>query len=212
MSTSVTVKGYSTSHSRKESGVYTLTVQKTGQVYVGSTTDIHRRMIQHSHGFRHGTHSNANLREAVSSGGDVILDFTPVDGSLEEIRSAEEDAIKHHLEAGNLLNVSLKPDCPMYGARHSDESKQKIAEANKGKVVSEETKIRRSQSMVGVKHTEMRRRNVSDAKTKYSIEVDGVVYKNAEEAAKALGLKSKGAVRNRCLSPNYPNYSRLDVS
>jgi len=169
-------------------------------------------MIQHNHGFRHGTHSNANLREAVSSGGDVILDFIPVDGSLEEIRSAEGDAIKRHLEAGNLLNVSLKPGCPMFGARHSEESKQKIADANKGKVVSEETRIRRSRSMKGVKHTETRRKNVSDAMTKYSIEVGGVVYKNAEEAAKALGLKSKGAVRSRCLSPNYPNYSRLDVS
>ena len=65
--------------------------------------------------------------------------------------------------------------------------------------------------MKGVKHTETRRKNVSDSMTKYSIEVDGVVYKNAKDAAEALGLKSKGAVRNRCLSPNYPNYSRLEV-
>lgn len=180
-------------------------------MYVGSTTDIHRRMIQHNHGFRHGKHSNTNLRDALVNGGDVILEFTPVTGSLQDIRAAEETAIVQHSEAGKLLNVSLRPDCPMFGAHHSDESKLKIAEANRGKFVSQETKDRRANSLRGVKHTETRKENVSDAKTLYVVVVDGITYKNAVEAAKALGLKSKGAVRNRCMSPNYPNYTRSEM-
>lgn len=211
MTSTVIVKGYETSLSRKEAGVYKLVVPDTGQIYIGSTTDIHRRMIQHRHGFRHGNHSNVNLREALADRNEVVLEFSSIEGSLEDIRAAEETAIRQYVDSGKLLNVSLRPDCPMFGAHHSDESKQKIAIANRGKIVSEETRAKRSSSLMGVKHTHERKQNISDSMTKFSIIVDGVTYKNSEEAAKALGLKSKGAVRNRCMSPNYPNYSRVEI-
>jgi group I intron endonuclease len=200
------IGGYRTSCKRKEQGVYTMSADD--RVYVGSTVDLHRRMIQHRHGAR-TNHFNENLRRVFNSGGEVILDFIPVEGGLDDIREKEAELIALYASEGKLMNISLDPNCPMSGAKHSKESKAKIAESHRGKFVSEETRRRRSQTLMGHDVSDETRTRISNSRTKYRVVIDGVEYSNAVEASEKLGIGDKGLVRYRCISPNYPNYQRI---
>lgn len=45
----------------KKSGLYEIVNSKTGQVYVGSTTDLYERKIAHFADLNKGTHHNSYL-------------------------------------------------------------------------------------------------------------------------------------------------------
>lgn len=203
------ITGYETTYKRKEQGVYTLTSE--GKTYVGSTIDLHRRMIQHRHGARN-KHSNVNLREVFDAGGEVVLDFIPIEGSIEDLRDKEAELIAKHAATGTLMNVSLDPNCPMGGgAKHSVEAKAKIAASQRDRTVSDETRRRQSEALMGHVLADETKAKIAEARTQFRVEIDGVQYASAEEACKKLGLGSRGLVRYRCNSPHYPNYKRTKI-
>lgn len=209
------VIGYKTTFGKKECGVYTFTDTVTGKVYVGSTVNLHRRKIQHLSGLCNNRHFNKSLQDAFNGPGDLELDFIPVDkvlsnsDSLRTIRELERSLIEENLAKGTLMNRSLDPNCPGKGVSPSEETRSKIKVAMTGRYVSDDTRKKRSDTMFGSKHSADRRKNISSAMTKYVVEIDGVRYNNASDAAKKLNIGSSGMVRKRCLSPNYPNYRRI---
>ena len=65
---------------------------------------------------------------------------------------------------GNVGGVRLKgEDNPMYGKHHSEETKKKISEANKGRKVSEETREKLSKAGKGRKVSEEHKKRISKA-------------------------------------------------
>lgn len=79
---------------------------------------------------------------------------------------------------------------PMYGKHLSAEHRQRISEANRGRMVSDETKARMSKAQSN-RSTETRKR-LSDAQAKRPVRCleTGTVYPGISEAARQTGLSS----------------------
>lgn len=75
----------------------------------------------------------------------------------------------------------------------SDEEKRKISEkiskAMKGKVVSEETKLKRSVALKGVKKDDSHKLNLAQSKSKYRYTVDNIIFESTKEVIDYLKTK-----------------------
>lgn len=73
-----------------------------------------------------------------------------------------------------------KKDHPMFGKKHSEESKQKMSEAHKGKKQTEETKQKKSKALKGRKISEEQKQRISQLNSKlYDIKLislDGEIF------------------------------------
>ena len=213
---SLSIIGYQTTHEKIEAGVYVLTHLPSMKLYVGSTVDVHRRMIQHSHGLRHGKHSNRNLQEACDEAPRFNLSFRPAPPNLSKaellnlIRGWEGDLLNQYQHSELLLNIAIDPTCPGKGVSPTSETREKISKSTMGRFVSSETRQKRSEALMGSTFTSVRRSNISESRTKQRVSIGGVVYKNTTEAAQRLGFKCKGSVRFRCLSDNHPDFQFID--
>lgn len=116
-------------------------------------------------------------------------------------------------------------DCNSFGRKHTDESKRKMSEANKGRVHSEESKKRMSEKMKGRKCSEevragRRERMIGDKNPMFGkaiseehrekLRIASSGKKHTEEAKRKMGEKRKGE-----LNPMYgkrgelaPNFGR----
>jgi group I intron endonuclease len=146
----------------KKSGVYRITNQINQKVYIGSAVDLERREKQH---FR-GSH-NFPLRRAMKKYGaenfqfDILVLCEP-----ENLTFVEQDQIDYWKKVKgwkNMYNI-----CPtagsMLGVKHSEETKQKLSEAAKGKQLSEEHKQKISEALKGKKHPMFGRQHSAETK------------------------------------------------
>tara|TARA_B110000467_G_C17976081_1_gene292770 strand:+ start:141 stop:569 length:429 start_codon:yes stop_codon:yes gene_type:complete len=83
----------------------------------------------------------------------------------------DRTGILHTEEARQLMSISrLKQDCPRTGKKHTAESKRKIGEAGKGRIVTEETRRKISETGKG-KHkapkSEEHKRKLSESVRRY---------------------------------------------
>ena len=82
---------------------------------------------------------------------------------------------------------------PMFGQTHSEETRKKQSEANKGKPKSEEHKQKLSEANIGKKHSEERRKKQSEAQKGKNIgkKHSGETKKKQSEAKKSINSKKK---------------------
>ena len=207
------IEGYKPSIENKDKGVYVLTHPSTDTLYVGSTLNMYRRRNAHLSYLCNNEHPNHGLQEKFNSEPRLELTFLPMpDATIEQLRLCEKEVIEEHLKSGKVLNIQPDPTGPvMAGLSPSVETRKKLSEAMTGRFVSDETRMLHRNALLGKEHTEDTKENISSSMTKFSVVVDGIEYKNATEAAIAVGVKSKGVIRARCLSDNYPNYQRVPV-
>jgi group I intron endonuclease len=188
----------------------------TGKEYVGSTVDGYSRFVKHTAALARGEHPNRNFQAAYDESPvfEVEMIQVPPNRSHEEqvsvVRQMEQTLIDQRQGSTLLLNISKDTRSFAKGLRFSEESRAKISKAMKERVVSQETRQRRSATMTGISHTEERKANISISKTKRAVQVADKVYRNVAEAAKELGFANKGSVRFRCLSPSYPDFTFID--
>lgn len=177
-------------------GVYVLKHLATGNFYIGSTADFTRRKAQHLSSLRKGNHANVKLQSSYLASPEVDWEFTPT-SSYEEALVLEHSMIRSNW--GNTL---------LCNEVHYDE---------KGNtVVSDAFKIRMSRAKKGVPQSELNKAALSIARTgrkqtpewvekraettRIKVEVDGVVYNSATEAAVAHGCTVM-TVMNRVRNP-----------
>ncbi len=106
---------------------------------------------------------------------------------------------KHTPETRKILSekAKLRPKRPYIP--HSAETRKKISEKNKGKKQSPESRAKMCISRVGktpslgMRHTDEWKDEARNSKRAYwpIVDSDGVVYKNAKDAARTLGLTSR---------------------
>jgi hypothetical protein len=181
-----------------KTGIYQIKNTITGKVYVGSAINIKNRFLDHKQLLKRQKHHSKKLQHSVNKYGienfvfeiieecekDFLIEreqyyintyesyekgynATPTAGSKLGFKFSEESKKKMR-QSQKGLRAGEKH--PLYGKRHSEETKRKISIKNSGKKASEETKRKMSKSrkgrtpaMLGKKHSEETKRKISKA-------------------------------------------------
>jgi group I intron endonuclease len=188
-----------------KSGIYLIKNTINNKVYVGSAVNIDRRWSQHKHYLKEGKHHSEHLQKAWDKYGEQNFTFDIIEEVsnpehllayeqvyLDYYKSYEGDrgynickvagsslGMKHTEET---INKRSGKNHPFYGKKRllSDEARKKISEANKHRIISEETR----QKMRDRKYSEETRKKMSEARK-------GKKYLWSEEGRKKISEAAK---------------------
>lgn len=143
-------------------GIYTITNSINGKIYVGYSKNIKSRLYKHKYELRNNTHKNKYLQNAYDLNGEKFFKFETLLECNENHLASEE----HYW--CNILNVhnkkygyNLRPTHPDNIQLFSEETRKKMSESAKGKIISLETRERLSKAFKGRKHSEESKKKMS---------------------------------------------------
>jgi len=127
---------------KKTSGIYSITNTVNGRRYVGSTRDYSSRIGTHFWLLRKGKHGNRNLQTDFNECGEAafvaaLIEQVPIELLL--------DTEQKHLDK-NKGGYNIYADSHGRGAKHSQETRAKIGDANRVRIFSQETRDKMSAS------------------------------------------------------------------
>ena len=105
-------------------GIYQITNRTNGESYVGSSKDLYRCKLQHFRALELGIHENRNLQRAVHEHGIAALDFRVIGTCAKEDLIRLEQECMDHLKPE--YNIGTMADKPMFGRKHTTESRARI--------------------------------------------------------------------------------------
>lgn len=162
-------------------------------IYIGKTNNIKRRWRTHRN-----NSENILLNRAIKKYGYEHFSFRVIKSfySEEECYNQEKILIEQLRNSGeNLYNIAeggkgifSGTNHYLYGKHHSDESKRKMSESHKGKILTQEHKNKISQSCKGNFHTEEIKNKISNSK---------IGKKLTQEHKNKIGISSKGRIHNK---------------
>jgi group I intron endonuclease len=138
---------------KRLSGIYRILNKVNGKGYVGSSKILNKRKSSHLWGLRHNKHKNPHLQAAWNQYGEEnfiweILEYCLPDNEILHIRE------QYWMDYYNVCNpekgYNVEPDA--IRRTHSIETRQKIGDGNRGKLVSLETRKKQSEALLGPKH------------------------------------------------------------
>uniref|UniRef100_A0AAU7J830 Homing endonuclease n=1 Tax=Xanthomonas phage MK21 TaxID=3148942 RepID=A0AAU7J830_9CAUD len=145
-----------------QSGIYAIT-SPSGKRYVGSAVNIRKRWWQHRCMLKHDKHHCAALQRAYHKyGGDLMYSVLVLCPKEELIK--EEQWYMDSSEGGTLYNAAPRAGSRL-GARHTEESRQKIRQRRAMQELLEETRKKLSLAGVGRVHSGDTRAKMSKAHT-----------------------------------------------
>lgn len=149
----------------KAPGIYCIRNAVSGRVYVGSAIALATRLIVHEVALRAGKHHSIRLQRSWAKHGAGAFAFTVLE--LVEDVAGLLDREQHwidRLDAASPklgFNVLPKAGSPL-GTTHTEETRQKISAANKGKPKSAETRARQSAAAKARLASDEARQRLSD--------------------------------------------------
>ncbi len=122
------------SHSTSNSGIYIIQNTQNNKIYIGQAQNIQQRWQYHRRSLRGGYHANAHLQRVWSKYGEkifkfLILEYCPV----EQLNEREQHYLDIYMPKGACYNISVDAASPMRGRSISEETRQKMSEANRGR-------------------------------------------------------------------------------
>lgn len=192
--------GWSTRHKddKKQCAAYAIRDIDTGKIYLGSSSDIYTRTVTHRHSVRMRKHGNENFNELLKTKNikyfELFVFFTD---SREKAYDIEQFLIDHFKDSGLMLNIStdsrkntatvLSPNFTMRGRVPTEEHRKNISVANTGKIMSEETRVKISQSR---KTSPLALSQLSEIheKSRRRVMINCVEYESITKAREATGL------------------------
>lgn len=187
----------------KRGGVYLLRVGPR-RYYFGVAANFAKRRGEHLNALRRGDHHNSVLQCAYNKHGEGSFRFEPIIWCGRETAAKTEAwLIQTYALDGNCANLRLE-DGTTYS--HSEETRRRISESQKGKVIGEES--RRKMSEAGRRRapiSDETRRKLSDAQRgkKYSEESRRKISKalrgkpRSEEHCRKLSEAGRGRTRSK---------------
>lgn len=143
---------------KNRSGIYQIKSEINGKIYVGSAINLKGRKLNHFSYLKRGEHENRHLQRHVNKHGlnvlkTSIIEFCPKEKLIEREQ--------YYMDL-------LKPEfnmCPIaasnLGLKHSEETKKRNSESQKGKKLSEEHKQKIREGNIGVKRSEETKKRLS---------------------------------------------------
>jgi len=179
----------------KNKGIYKLVNVINGDIYIGQSTNLKRRIYRHFNELKHNNHCNKHLQNAFNKyGKDNFKFIIVVLCEIEELTRYEQELInklkplyniknecslggalgsKHTKEEKIKISESQKGDKGFwYGKHQSEESNKKRSEKLKNRIFSDEHRKKLSEANIGNKHmlgkhrTEETKRKISETKLK----------------------------------------------
>ena len=186
-------------------GVYQIINTINGKQYIGSSINISIRKYRHFYLLRKGKHTNGHLQSAFDKYSEqsflfeILLECPEENLITEEQRFIDEAVAENGWDS--LYNICSKAD----GSKHSEETLKRMSISmigkNKGKVRSEETKRKQSESHRGLFVGE---NNPMYGRTGEKSPRSGTHH--SEEARKEISKNRRG----KCLGEDNPSYGRHD--
>lgn len=142
-------------------GIYIIENIINGNIYIGQSTDIYKRFYEHRYRLSKKYHNNPKLQNAWLKYGGKNFNFRIIhECHRDKLNIMETNYIEQYRKKFKLYNLKDGGSNPklsketrekirianigrigtMLGKKHSEESKRKISEANKGRKMSEEHK------------------------------------------------------------------------
>lgn len=187
-------------------GIYSITNIINNKKYIGQSVDVKRRLRNHKWALKHNKHINDHLQKSFNKYGEDCFVFDVIcECEEEKLDDMERFYIAHYdcmnpnygynAESGGNANKHWSEELTqkmkairggensgMWGKKHTEETKAIMREKALGRVLSDETKEKLSNSHKG-----------KLAKALYCIEAD-MVFSSSLEAAEFAGLKSRSSI------------------
>lgn len=128
------------------SGIYQIFNTETNKRYIGSSIDVERRLKEHKRNLKSHKHRNQHLQNAWDKYEEYLI-FEPLEYcEPDQCLRLEQKYIDYYNSANRKFGYNIDPQAASAGKHLSEETKQKISKANKGRKVLPEIieKIRRS--------------------------------------------------------------------
>ncbi len=170
------------------------------RIYVGSAANFATRWEHHKTDLRKNQHDNLKLQRHCNKYGISDLEFSVIEDGIyiDRIHILAREQMwfdRFSFDGTGLPYFNMTPiaGCNI-GVKYSEESKRRISEAHKGKIVSEETRMKLRNYNLGRKTTKEQRKRQSIAQQKaiYQFDLNGVFIKewdSLKKAAECLGIK-----------------------
>lgn len=145
----------------RNQGVYKIVNTVNDYFYIGSAVNLKRRKTRHFSELRNQKHNNARLQAAWNKYGESSFTFEVVEyvEDVQLLYDVEDRWLTGHVGKQYCYNIGMAAISPMlglkgelsptWGYRHTEEAKEKIAAAGRGRPVSEEARAKRSAKLKG---------------------------------------------------------------
>lgn len=139
--------------------VYKITNKVNGKCYIGQSTNVGMRFYRYK---RMECKKQTKLYRAFVKYGIDSFSFNIIDMGIDKLKLDELEI--HHIKLYNCIDDGYNCSCGgSSGGKHSTETKRKISESQRGRIVSEESRRRMSEAWKGRIVTEETRRKMSNA-------------------------------------------------
>jgi group I intron endonuclease len=143
------------------SGIYKITCTATNKIYVGSAINLSKRKNNHFHSLKKNKHENSYLQNSFNKYGESFFIFETLEiiekDNLIICEQKWIDVLKEQYELYNLNMIAGS----FLGRKHTDETKKKLSVFRTGQKVSEEVKLKISNSLKDREFSNTHRENLA---------------------------------------------------
>lgn len=142
---------------RSVSGIYKITCNSNGKIYIGYSKNMYTRKVKHVGKLRLGKHPNAHLQSAWNKYTEGDFMFTEIEEcTIDKLKERENYWCHFYKSHDRNIGFNIEPTVNGETPKRSDETKLKLSIYNKGKILSEchidKIKFARSKQIITDSH------------------------------------------------------------